>query len=262
MLPKTRRGLAASALAFCALLAGGTAHAATFDITVTNEAETGGLFLTPFLFVTHNGSFDAFDAGERSSGALQALAEEGDVSGLIGEAGAFSTGVGANPGGFGGPPVLDPGESATVRFSVDPDNERFLSFFSMIIPSNDTFIGNEDPMAYEIISDTGGVLAQTIEVFGNQAWDSGTEANDGSGAAFSSAGGARTDTPFETVQQAGDLSFLLGQPTVAGTTINQVPGAGQLLASIEIAPVPVPASLPLLAFGLGAMAFAARRKRS
>jgi hypothetical protein len=48
----------------------------------------------------------------------------------------------------------------------------------------------------------------------------------------------------------GDLSFLIDTETVADTTVDFVPGPDGTLATIEIAPVPLPAGLPLLAASL------------
>jgi len=51
----------------------------------------------------------------------------------------------------------------------------------MVIPTNDSFIGNGDPLAYQVfnalgeINDMTGVF--TIQVFGSDIWDAGTEVN-------------------------------------------------------------------------------------
>ncbi|NNK78347.1 MAG: PEP-CTERM sorting domain-containing protein, partial [Litoreibacter sp.] len=85
------------------------------------------------------------------------LAEEGDPSGMIADATAAgaTSGVIFWPERFAGAPVIDPGEIASITLKADPTTNRFFSFLSMVIPSNDTFIGNEDSMAYEVFTAIG-----------------------------------------------------------------------------------------------------------
>jgi len=251
-------------------LLAGAASAATLEITVTNERSTGGLYLTPLLSIFHDGSFDSFDAGSGASAAVEALAEEGNVAGVIGTVEAanamngtnHSTAVIANAAGFGGAPVLDPGEVTTIQVDLDTNTQRFLSFLSMVIPSNDTFIGNDNATAYELFDMAGNfVLSDTINILTSDAWDAGTELDDGNGAAFAPATplGA-TDTPNGVITALGDLDFLIGRPQAPGGAVGSASG---LLASIsisEVAAVPVPASLPLLLGGLGAFGVMRRKK--
>ena len=97
----------------------------------------------------------------------------------------------------------------------------------MIIPSNDGFFGNGDPFAYEVFDADGNFNGPfTIEILGSDIYDSGTEVNNGSGAAGFSQGfdglgsGPSTDDLTGTVQLHPDLfSNLIGIQTAAGTTI-------------------------------------------
>jgi len=61
-------------------------------------------------------------------------------------------------------------------FDLNPTDDTYFSFLSMVIPSNDAFIGNDDPLAYKIID--GGFQPQVIDIFGSMVWDAGTEIND------------------------------------------------------------------------------------
>lgn len=257
MLPSTRlRGLA-TALALCAPAIG---DAGTIEVTFTNHQSAGGLYLTPLFTAFHDGSLDFFDAGSPASSEVQALAETGDASGLQGLSAGFDTAVVTGPAGFPGAPVLDPGESASLRLTVDPTTGKYVSFLSMVIPSNDLFIGNDDPTAYQIFDDAGNFSGPLdITILGGNVWDAGTEANTNLDAAFNAAGGPRTaESGFVTL--IGDLSYLIGEQTVAGGAITGVPGYGDVFASVQIAAVPVPPALPIMASGLGALAFMMRRR--
>ena len=253
-------GLAAGLAALCA----GAAMAASIQITITNNQTEQGLYLTPLFATLHDGTFDTFNPGDTANQALEDLADEGIVGGLIDQAtaGGFRSGVLANPAGFPGAPVLDPGETATFTFdSVDTGTERFLSFASMVIPSNDAFIGNPDGI--EIFDAVGAFVARDpIELTFANVWDAGTEENDGLGAAFNANGGTNTATdPAQGVALLDSLDFLDGQPTADGTVVD-IAQTSASLATIEIAVVPLPAALPLLLAGLGGLTVLGRRRRA
>ena len=94
--------LSAAAVVLSAGLAG-AASAATLEISFTNNQTSNGVYLTPVLSILHNGSFDTFDRNGRASAALEALAEEGDVTPMreAAEAAGATTGVITGPAGFG-----------------------------------------------------------------------------------------------------------------------------------------------------------------
>ncbi|MEM8980947.1 MAG: spondin domain-containing protein [Pseudomonadota bacterium] len=251
-----RAGVAACALSVCA----SAASAITLEVSVTNNAEADGLFLTPFVSLFHDGTFDTFDTGERAKSALEAVAEEGDASGVLGLAnqpgsGVLASGVVLNAAGFGGAPVIDPGETATARFTINPTGDVFFSYLSMVIPSNDIFVGNSDPDVFKLF-DAGSYLGD-VSFDVTRAYDAGTEANDGEGAAFSN-GRPSTDTS-ENIAFLPTLDFLIGLPRAAGGAVGSVPSAGGAFASISIAAVPIPAALPMMGFALAGLGFMRRR---
>ncbi|MEM1412531.1 MAG: spondin domain-containing protein, partial [Pseudomonadota bacterium] len=84
-----------------------------------------------------------------------------------------------------GAPLFDPGLSTSEIVHLDASRDRYLSFNAMILPSNDAFIGNDDPLAYEIFDESGAFAGPlTIRVSGEDVWDAGTEANTETDAAF------------------------------------------------------------------------------
>ncbi|MGI9390303.1 MAG: spondin domain-containing protein [Boseongicola sp.] len=251
---------AASILLSCAMAS--AAAAAAIEVTITNEQGADGLFLTPLLSIFHDGNYDTFDVGGSASNGVETIAETGSAmpeSDAAMLAGA-TTGVITSPGGFPGAPVIDPGETASMVFNLDPNSDRFFSYLSMVIPSNDLFIGNEDSMAYEVF-DIAGAFTNlgAIQIFTSNIWDAGTEENNNVGAAFNAAGGVETNTNDPIAQQAS-VFFLSGQGTAAGTTLN-LPQDATLLATIELSQVPVPAALPMLLFALGGLGIAARKRK-
>ena len=59
----------------------GQAMAAEFTVTVKNL--TNGIYFTPLLITAHDRDTHLFETGSPASPALQAMAEGGDISGLI-----------------------------------------------------------------------------------------------------------------------------------------------------------------------------------
>ncbi len=157
----------------------------SFDVTVTNNSDLGAYPtpLTPVAWALHSDDYQLFTMGAPASTAIERLAEDGDPSALADvlsmQSEVGSSGVEATPVGAGGPGPLVPGDSYT--FTVTPSStERFFSFATMVVQSNDTFLsvlpggvalldelGN--PRAdMAIASDLASALA---------AFDAGTEGN-------------------------------------------------------------------------------------
>ena len=253
------------------------ANAETISISIENMMATDGFFFTPVWVAAHDGSFNTYNLGEPSSNfpGLTDLAEGGNTAPISGSFAASSAGIAGGAQGtvtataFGGDaPVFSPGESTTFDLDVgDASINRYFSYASMIIPSNDLFFANGNPVAHQIFDAMGNFTGTTIiEIFGSDVLDNGSEFNDAfGGAAFSANGGASVDE-FGAIRNlfsdAGDGAYLdsfIGSNTANGATIGSSFGANDLLARITITQVPAPSSAALL---LGAGIMVTRRRRT
>lgn len=156
------------------------AAAVDVRVTVENLAPANGTFITPVWVGFHDGTFDLYDRGAPASPALERLAEDGAIAPL--SAAFLASLAGVVDGALFGPtiPPVGPGETASAVFSLDAlaATSRYLSYASMIIPSNDAFIANGNPTAFRIFADDGTFLGTQFTVLGTMILDAGTEVND------------------------------------------------------------------------------------
>lgn len=178
------QSLTVGALATAATLAlAPMANAASLRITVDNLAPTNGTALTPAWFGFHDGNFDLYDRGAPVTPGLESVAEDGEFA-LINQefedAGAGTTqGVILGlDGAFAGP--IEPGEQASLLVDLDPTaaTSQYFSYAAMVLPSNDFFIANGNPLAHRIFDDAGNFLGADFVVAGADVLDAGTEVND------------------------------------------------------------------------------------
>lgn len=197
MKPMKMRRLTAAALAATTMagLAVGVAPAAAnggpdraarvFEVTVeiTNLAPEGGTIQTPVWVASHDGSFDLYDRDAPASPALERIAEDGNAGPLVdafADSGAGTDAVAFADNGEGVPPVIFPGNSTSVSFLVDTTRgeAQYFSYASMVIPSNDAFVANGNPMAHMIFNERGRFMPASFIVGGDAVLDAGTEVND------------------------------------------------------------------------------------
>ncbi len=158
-------------------------------VTVTNNAPDLGTFQTPVWIGFHDGGFDTHDLGSPAStffpvtNALERLAEDGETEPITMDFTTQAFGaVQGTLGGILGPEEgpIAPGETVSRLFRLDPlaTDSRFLTYATMIIPSNDAFLSNGDPVAHAVFDAGGSFVATDFIVPGTAALDAGTEVND------------------------------------------------------------------------------------
>ena len=143
----------------------GAAVAAEYSVTITNI--TAGIHFTPVIVAAHDPSARMFELATPASVEMQAIAEGGDIAGMV----DLLDSVGASISNDDG--LLAPGESVTLTLR-DVDAGDVFSMSAMLLPTNDGFTG----------IDSATLPADTATLFA-RSYDSGTEANDevaGSGA--------------------------------------------------------------------------------
>jgi len=157
-------------------------------IAIKNSAQENGIFLTPFWVAFHDGEFDTYDLGSPASEGLERIAEDGNIDILSEEFASFGSGIDAiitNPEGFAGAPLFDPGLSSQHIIELDPATNKYFSYASMVLPSNDAFIANGDPKMHKIFDENGDFAGGVnFKIYGSQVRDAGTEENTESDAAF------------------------------------------------------------------------------
>jgi hypothetical protein len=246
------------------LLLAPVASAEKITVTIENLAPVGGNFLTPLWVGFHNGSFDIYNQGDPASSALERLAEDGNTGPL--SADFLASGAGVLDGTLVGP--LAPGDVATAMFDLDGTlpTSRFFSYAAMVIPSNDAFIANGDPMAHQIFSNTGSALGADFFLLGNEVLDAGTEVNDEIPANTAFFGQAAADTG---VDENGVVMFhpgfnpvgsggILDDPTFSNADFTR---PGYPVAQIRVFGVPEPGTMLLFGSALIGIAGLARKRQ-
>ena len=115
-------------------------NAATYEVSITNL--TRGQPLSPIFMATHlKGAGPLYTLGQPASTDLAALAEDADAAGLMGawnpETNASVSEVQFAKSDIG---AILPGKTVTATFTVS-GQARYLSLASMLVNTNDAFIG-------------------------------------------------------------------------------------------------------------------------
>lgn len=217
------------------------------NVTVENLAAANSVSFAPLRVGFHNGTFDSFNNGQAATAPIISVAEGGSGADwfpafMAAEPNATLGTVVPSPAG----PLL-PGVMASAVFQVDTDINRYFTFGSMVVPSNDHFIGNDNPQAYELFDASGNLLLTSITQFGRDVWDAGSEVEEPLNAAFLQGGvNALRIQDNENVQfDFAGLNTFNGLTTAAGYTFNNTLSADGAIYRIRFAVVPEPSTLAL-----------------
>ena len=259
--------LAALAAAVPALALSSSAGAVDLRVSIENLAPANGVSLAPLRFGFGDGTFDAFTAnqvapllGEPSlpTAPIVTIAEGGSGSTWLPTFAA--TEPDAVIASTGGP--VTPGATLSTVVSVDATNP-FFTFAAMVVPSNDHFIGNEDPTAYRVLDADGNLILGSILQTGADVWDAGSETENPANAAFLVDGVNDLRENENGVVRFDFAGFAAydGLVTAAGYTFDSsTVTATTPLFRITLTAVPEPASAGLLT--AAALGLLARRRRA
>ena len=251
------------AVALAAVATAGAAAAVPVNVTVTiqNLAPANSISFAPLRLGFNNGSFDAFNIGGVATAPIISIAEGGSGSAWLpafaaADPTAVIGSVSANP--------VQPGQSVSASFTVDPSVNAYFTFAAMAVPSNDFFIGNDSPTAYRLFNPNGSLAITSIGQKASDIWDAGSESYDPAAGAFLVNGNNDLRTPQNSVvaRNFGEFYGFNGLATAGGYVFNsQLTGSTDIYRiSFAVAPVPEPSSYALLAGGVLAIGFLARRR--
>jgi len=157
--------------------------------------ETSG-YVSPFapgVWAVHNMNNPVYAIGQSASAELQSLAEDGDPSGFIssldGMEGILSYNVFTTPSGGGGPAPIFPTEQYTFVFEAEAGDK--LSFATMLVQSNDLFVGTDIELFQNGTPISGDITNQLMLL------DAKTEINEFPGA-------GNNQAPRQTGPNSGD----------------------------------------------------------
>lgn len=145
------------------LIGAQSASATDFNVRIVNLSN--GIHYTPFLVAAHPAGTSLFTVGQPASANLQAMAEGGDISGLVADLQGLGATIVENPAGG----LLAPASETNADLNTDGTSNDLLTVVAMLLPTNDAFAGLN---AVAIPTEPG------TYVFDVPAYDAGTEAND------------------------------------------------------------------------------------
>jgi hypothetical protein len=246
-----------AALIAAAPLAQGASY--TVQVTIENLAPANGTYITPMWVGFHDGTFDFFDLGSAPSTTLERLAEDGNTDPISADFTAHGGLVQGTIPGLVTPVTpqgqIAPGVLTSATFRIDSASDAYFSYGAMFIPSNDAFIGNDDPLAFPLFDTAGNFRGVDIFLLGTSVYDAGSEVNTEIPEQTGFFGQTVPDTGLDelgvVMMHEGFLPIALGgilsDPMFSNADFTRF---GYPIAQIRVSAVPIPAALLLLLSGL------------
>ncbi len=254
-----------------ALLPFSGAQAYEVTLSFTNLSGANGAALSPIFVALGNGGFNPFTSGAAASSAIQTLSETGSGSGLAAQfatvdSAGWSGEVKASTDAFG-PGIYLPGGAGSITLNLDPTQNEYLSYYSMVVPSNDYFVGGQ----IQLFDNSGNFLGTNTTLTGSNVWDAGAVVPQIAGAAFLSGNSGTMNTAENGVIQminasnssANSFSVYSGQTTADNYLFTQLPNSGAPLLGISaVSAVPLPPAAWLFGSALSFLGLTRSRKNA
>ncbi|MBL9167287.1 MAG: spondin domain-containing protein [Verrucomicrobiales bacterium] len=232
----------------------------TVRVTVENIAPANSVSFAPFRLGFGNGTFDAFNSGFAATPAIVSIAEGGSGNVWIPE--FLAAEPNAVIGAVGGPET--PGSVFSADFEVDGAINRYFTYAAMVVPSNDLFIGNDNPVGTQLFDEMGAFTSRTFTLQAGAIWDAGSEQAIAANAAFlvGSVNGDRVDENSTVSFEFSELAAYNGLTTAAGYVFDSSSlNANTDILRVTITSVPEPSSAVIALAGLGGLIPLLRRRR-
>lgn len=243
-------------------LAAPAAAAVRVIVTAENLSPTNSVSFAPLRLAFNSGVFDSFDLGEAPTAPIISIAEGG------GGGDWFPAFAAADPTAVLGTvgDALTAGSTVSASFIVDPLVNPFFTFGSMVVPSNDHFIGNDDPRAFRLFDAAGNLAITSIGQRARDIWNAGSEISDPAAAAFLVVGNNDLRTAENDVVEFNfaELTDFDGLTTAAGYVFTSGLTADTDIYRITFstAAVPEPATWAMMVLGFGTAGALIRRRRA
>ena len=177
---------------------GGGSDSLSYTVTLVNVGSNQPL--APPALVVHDGEYTPWTVGEAASDGLELLAEAGDTSIFLQEAGMDADFVMATAGTG----VIPPGAFREFDLSLTAETGTELAVATMLVNTNDAFAGKADLDLSAI--GVGQTVSALVPI-----WDAGTEPNSETAATVPGpAGGGEGFNDDRT----GDRNFVTVHPGV------------------------------------------------